>query len=166
MVNKQKSIKLIAASEKMKEEFKKLDNLELAHVGIEVAKVEFIHRLYRELLELECFDRELILSLLWECYFSICSPLEQTLYSFSRYNKARKSEKWKHVSQHDWEVYKNQKRYSRKSKEDMIKEFATVLNIPEKYARTSKFFLIKLKIKRSFKKSFRKVINYVKSKKL
>jgi hypothetical protein len=148
----------------MKEEFKKLDNQELFHIGIEAAKVEFIHRLYRELVELGYFDRELILSLLWECYFSICSPIEQTLYTFYRYSKARKSEKWKHVCQHDWEAYKNQKKYSRKSKEDMIKEFAYVLDIPEKYAMPSKFFQIRFRIKRSFKKSIKKVINYVKSK--
>lgn len=142
----------------MKEEFKKLDNQELFRIGIEAAKITFIHRLYRELIELGYFDRELILSLLWECYFSISSPIEQTLYSFSRYNKARKNEKWKHICQHDWEAYKNQKKYSRKSKEDMIKQFAYVLDIPEKYAMPSKFFQIKFKIKKSFK-TLRKVIN-------
>src|SRR5512147_2676696 len=87
--------------------FNKMSSSELHHFGITTAQLEFIHRAYREFIECDIIktkkEKKIMLKLLWECCFSLCSPIYQTLINFYRYNKAPNYKKWEYISLFDYE---------------------------------------------------------------
>lgn len=151
----------------MKKEFTEKDKIEFENFAI---KHNFLRRSLNWLMDdykdfLSKKEKEIILSFLWNCYFSLISPLDQSLIELRHFYKSRNEEDWyDHTSEYVWIIWKKLKKLKKlksKSKkityENMLKEFDIILdlNVKKYLKENDRFSKYKILFKNKWRKLFK-----------